>query len=144
MNPAQDQLDIEIFKGLAGVRLAMRRFLAFSEAVLTKAGITSQQYQALLVIKVAANNTIMIKQFANDMLLSHHAAVQLADRLVAAKLVLRTASLEDRRSVFLKLTASGEALLDTLARDHLREMLAHEPLLAESLRRLRQMSKPDA
>ncbi|WP_245487454.1 hypothetical protein [Rhizobium leguminosarum] len=43
----------DVYEGLAGFRLAMRRFLSFSEAALAEAGVTSQQYQALLVVRTA-------------------------------------------------------------------------------------------
>jgi DNA-binding MarR family transcriptional regulator len=63
--------------------------------------------------------------------------VQLVDRLVEAGLARRAPSRTDRRSVLVKLTANGEALLDTLAGQHLQELLRQEPLLSKSLRRLR-------
>ena len=39
------------------------------------------------------------------------------------------------------MTANGERLLDPLASNHLRELLKQEPLLAKSLKRLRQMAR---
>ncbi|MGO4570112.1 MarR family winged helix-turn-helix transcriptional regulator [Rhizobium sp. 2YAF20] len=134
-------LENNVYEGLAGVRLAMRRFLAFSESVVTAAGITSQQYQALLVIKVSPPQGIMIRDLAQQMLLQPNGAVQLVDRLANAGLVERLQSPEDKRSVLVTLTPHGARLLEHLATDHLREMLTHEPLLAESLTRLRRMSK---
>ena len=44
-------LDPEHYAGLAGFRSALRRFLAASEAISKAAGVTQQQYQALLAIK---------------------------------------------------------------------------------------------
>jgi hypothetical protein len=41
--------------------------------------------------------------------------------------------------VLLSLTAAGVSLIDTLAAEHLEEMLRQEPLLAKSLRKLRSM-----
>ncbi|PKA39899.1 MarR family transcriptional regulator [Rhizobium sullae] len=135
------ELDIGLYEGLAGVRLAMRRFLAFSEATLTAAGMTSQQYQALLVIKVAPNSEITMGGLAKQMLLQPNGAVQLVDRLASIGLVERTPSSKDKRSVLVGLTPKGARLLEDLARHHLREMLSHEPLLAESLQRLRRLAK---
>lgn len=134
-------LEADVYEGLAGVRLAMRRFLAFSESAVTAAGITSQQYQALLVLKVSPPEGLMIRELAQQMMLQPHGAVQLADRLTNAGLAKRFQSSEDRRSVLVTLTPVGERMLESLAADHLREMLTHEPLLAESLTRLRRMSK---
>ena len=44
-------IDPKVYDGLAAFRLALRRFLAFSEAATSAAGVTAKQYQALLVIK---------------------------------------------------------------------------------------------
>jgi DNA-binding MarR family transcriptional regulator len=131
--------DLPLYEGLAGFRLALRRFLAFSEAASREAGITPGQYQALLVIKTHPGGAIMIRELADQMLLQHHGAVQLVDRLARAGLVSRRPSRVDRRSVLVGLTAKGGALLRRLATVHQRELLRHEPLLAESLRRLRQI-----
>ncbi|MBK5570925.1 MarR family transcriptional regulator [Ensifer sp. SSB1] len=136
-----EPLDPGVFSGLAGVRLAMRRFLASSEIELSRAGITSQQYQALLVIKTAPQNRIRMRGLAEEMLMQHNGAVQLVDRLEAAGLVHRAPSPVDKRSVLVGLTVMGEAALDALARRHLVAMLANEPLLAESLTRLRELAQ---
>lgn len=82
---------------------------------------------------------MMIKDLAHQLLLQPNGAVQLVDRLVEAGLALRRPSPTDRRSVLVAMTADGVELLESLAADHLREMLKHEPLLAESLRRLRSL-----
>ena len=135
------QPDDSVYEGLAGFRGAMRRFLAFSEAVLTAAGITSQQYQAMLVIRVRPGRAIMIRDLARELLLQPNGAVQLVDRLANAGLVERQRSPDDRRIVFVAMTAKGDGLLEWLAAAHRHEMLRHEPLLAESLRRLRHMGR---
>ena len=67
-------LDPGTYEGLAGVRLAMRRFLSFSEAAVSEAGVTSQQYQALLVIKVAPGSHIIVRDLADQMLVQLLAA----------------------------------------------------------------------
>jgi DNA-binding MarR family transcriptional regulator len=134
-------LDPGVYQGLAGVRLAMRRFLSFSEAAVSEAGVTSQQYQALLVIKVAPEGRIMVRELADQMLVQHHGAVQLVDRLTTAGLALRIPSSEDKRSVLVGLTSEGEALLERLAKTHLEGMLANERLLIESLTRVRRLAK---
>lgn len=129
-----------IYEGLAGFRLAMRRFLAFSEAALADAEITSQQYQAMLVVKTAAAGRLKIRQLAEQMLMQHNGAVQLVDRLSAAGFVQRIPSEHDKRSVHIVLTSKGEQILQTLARVHVGGLLANEPLLADSLARLRNIS----
>ncbi len=138
-----EPLNPDVYHGLAGVRLAMRRFLSFSEAALSEVGVTSQQYQALLVIKVASTGRIMMRELAGQMLLQHNGAVQLVDRLEAAGLAIRIPSTEDKRSVLIGLTEIGEELLERLATIHLKGMLDNEELLVESLRRLRRLSRSD-
>jgi DNA-binding MarR family transcriptional regulator len=135
------KLDDSAYEGLAGFRQAMRRFLAFSETKLKTAGITSQQYQAMLVIRVHPGRIAMIGDLAREMLLRPNGAVQLVDRLVDAGLVERRQSSTDRRSVLVALTIKGANLLQTLAADHLQGMLQQEKLLAESLKRLKHLSR---
>ena len=137
----QHGLAQDIYEGLAGFRLAMRRFLSFSEAALAEAGVTSRQYQALLVVRTTAGRQIMIRDLAGQMLMHHNGAVQLVDRLCAARLTERIPSAEDKRSVLISLTSKGEQVLESLARIHVEGMLANEPLLAESLSRLRHVAE---
>ena len=82
-----------------------------------------------------------MKDLAEELLLSHHGAVQMVNRLCSAGLAERIPSHLDRRSVFLKLTTSGDATVKELASQHLAEMQRHEPLLAKSLRRLRNSAR---
>lgn len=131
--------DASLYEGLAGFRYALRRFLASSEAMTRAAGVTPQQYQALLVIKIDPNGAVMIKDLADQMLLQHNGAVQLIDRLADAGLVERRQSSIDGRSVLVVMTAKGASLLEHLASNHIKELLQYEPLLAESLKRLRRV-----
>jgi DNA-binding MarR family transcriptional regulator len=133
-------LDAHRLEGLAGFRLALRRFLNVSEQISRAAGVTPQQYQAMLAIKTGSDRPMSVKDLAEQLLLKHHAAVQLVDRLAKAGLALRQRSAEDRRSVLVKLTPRGEELLDDLAGQHLNEMLRQEPLLAASLRKLKRLA----
>jgi DNA-binding MarR family transcriptional regulator len=131
----------ERYVGLAGFRYALRRFLAASETLSRDAGVTPQQYQALLAIKAWPGEAMAVKDLAEQLLLTHQAAVQMLDRLARAGLAEREPSSEDRRSVIIRLTSKGEALLSDLAAQHLEAMLAEEPLLTESLQRLRSLSR---
>ena len=81
----------------------------------------------------------MIGELADQMLMQPNGAVQLVDRLAAADLVVRKHSAADRRRVSVSLTSKGRMLLERLASAHIKELLKQEPLLAESLRRLRQI-----
>lgn len=129
-------LDPSLYEGLARFRHALRQFLAFSEVATEAEGVTAQQYQAMLVIKTQAEGAVMIGDLAEEMLLQHHGAVQLIDRLARAGLVERRRSEDDHRIVLANLTEEGAARLERLAAHHSRELLKYEPLLAESLRRL--------
>ena len=132
-------LDFERYEGLAGFRFALRRFLAASESISRRAGVTQQQYQAMLAIKTWSTEAMTMKDLSEQLLLTHHAAVQLVNRLAKAGLVERTPSAADRRSVILTLTPTGLDVVDALAARHLEEMLRQEPLLAKSLRKLRKI-----
>jgi DNA-binding MarR family transcriptional regulator len=134
-------IDPSVYKSLAAFRLALRRFLAFSEAASGAAGVTAQQYQALLVIKTQPAGGVMIRDVADQMLLQHNGAVQMVDRLVTGGLVERSHSPTDGRSVLVSLTAKGTGMVEHLAAQHVKELLEQEPLLAESLRRLRQIGR---
>ncbi len=131
----------EWYESLAGFRSALRRFLAGSESISREAGVTPQQYQAMLAIRTRPNATMAMKELAEQLLLTHHAAVQMIDRLSKAGLARREASTSDRRLVLLKLTTKGEALLDQLAERHLEVMLRHEPQLSAALKDLRKNAK---
>jgi DNA-binding MarR family transcriptional regulator len=133
-------LDPQSFRGLATFRYALRRFLAASEAISRAAGVTQQQYQALLAVKTWPDGAMTMKDLAEELLLTHHAAVQLVNRLAKAGLAERVASAGDRRSIDLRLTPEGDALVGRLAAEHLKEMQRQEPLLSKSLRRLRAIS----
>ena len=134
-------LNDDVYDGLAGFRLAMRRFLAFSEAALAEAGVTSQQYQALLVVRATPDRQVRIRDLAEQMLMHHNGAVQLVDRLCAAGLAERIPAEDDKRSVLIALTPKGADVLESLAMVHVKGMLVNEPLLAESLSRLRQVTE---
>lgn len=130
-------LDPVGLQGLATFRYALRRFLAASEVLSRRAGVTQQQYQALLSMKAWPSPAMAMKDLADELLLTHHAAVQLMNRLANAGLAERAPSQEDRRGVLLRLTAAGDELVTRLAAEHLKAMQSQEPLLTRSLRRLR-------
>ena len=133
--------DLALYEGLAGFRFALRKFLAFSEVVTRAAGVTPWQYQAMLAIRTHPAGAIVIRELADQMLLQHHGAVQLVDRLCKAGLARRTHSAKDRRSVLVVLTANGTRLLARLASAHKNELMRYEALLAESLARLRDIER---
>jgi DNA-binding MarR family transcriptional regulator len=129
--------DREKIQALAEFRSGLRRFLAFSEEATRDAGITSQQYQAMLAINSSPDGTMTLSDLAREMLLRSNGAVQLADRLAAQGLVCRTRSESDRRSVRVSLTAKGEAVLVRLAMLHLDQLGKRKKQFAGILRQLK-------
>jgi DNA-binding MarR family transcriptional regulator len=134
-------LDPQIFRGLSDFRQALRRFLAASEAISRDGGVTQQQYQALLAIKASAGEHMSMSDLADQLLLTHHAAVQMVDRLAKAGLARREPSERDRRQVRLALSAAGDQLVAELAARHLAEMQRQAGPLKRSLSQLTRLAK---
>lgn len=127
---------------LAAFRLALRRFLRFSEGAATAIGLTSQHYQAMLVVRGCPDERrVTIAELAQQLLIKHNSAVELVDRLVAEDLVVRVASNADRRKVELQLTDRGRQVLAELAAMHRRELQQIGPVLK---RFLGELSRPPA
>ena len=133
-------LDSDRFKGLAGFRHALRRFLAASEVINRTAGVNPQQYQAMLAIKATDRDEVTMGDLAETLLMTPQAAVQLVDRLAKAGFAERRQSDADRRVVRLSLTREGDELIDALAERHLEEMLRQEPALRRSLNQLKRLA----
>lgn len=109
------------YETLAAFRYTLRRFLAFSDAAAGAVGLTQQQYLALLVMK-AWRGAMSIGDLSDQMLVKHHSAVGLVDRLQQQALVRRVPSPTDRRKVTIRLTAHGERVFEKLAAVHRAEL----------------------
>lgn len=123
----------EDYEALAMFRHALRRFLAFSEAAAQEAGMTPQQHQALLAIRGSPNRSVSVGELAEQLLIRHHSAVELADRLAHAGLLRRQADTADRRRVRLLLTPRAEDLLTELSATHREELRRLRPMLVKLL-----------
>ena len=111
------------YQALADFSYALRRFLAFSEKAAAQAGLTPQQYQALLAIKGARDqDELVIGDVAERLLVKHHSAVELVDRLQRNGFVTRAKDKADARRVTVKLSAKAERTIDGLAAAHLQEL----------------------
>lgn len=122
------------YVALADFRYALRKFLAFSEEAAAEIGLTSQQHQALLVIKArSTGNGLAVGMLAERLLVRQHSAVELVDRLSRLGLVARHPDPHDRRRVLVALTEEGEERLRILSRAHLAELRAIGPALGELL-----------
>jgi DNA-binding MarR family transcriptional regulator len=120
---AKNVVSQEEYETLATFRYQLRRFLRFSEAAARRVGLTPQQHQALLAIKgFPERDYVTIGELAERLQIKHHSAVGLVDRLVAQELVTREAATEDRRQVYITLTARGTELLSELTVAHKEEL----------------------
>jgi DNA-binding MarR family transcriptional regulator len=122
------------YQALADFRFEIRRFLNVSERLVHAAGIEPQQHQALLAIKgLPAHRVATIGVLAERLLIQHHSAVELVNRLEAKGLLQRARGVADRREVVLTLSRRGEALLRRLTQPHRAELQSARPKLLAAL-----------
>ncbi|NYT58966.1 MarR family transcriptional regulator [Alcaligenaceae bacterium] len=125
------------YQALAAFRLTLRRFYAFSEAAAIQEGLTPQQHQALLAIKgISGTSLPSIGDVAEQMLIRHHSAVELINRLEQMGLVRRVRDADDGRKVRVALKPRAEEILAMLSVAHLKELESLRPLLMKLLRNL--------
>lgn len=115
---------------LAAFRQSLREFLRFSEEAAEREGLTTQHYQAMLILRASADEEpVTINDLARRLLIKHNSAVGLVDRLVKESLVARETSRADRRKVELRLSPRGRRVLAKLAGVHRRELQRIGPIL---------------
>jgi DNA-binding MarR family transcriptional regulator len=125
------------YETLAAFRYALRRFIRFSEEAAQAAGVTAQQYQALLAIKgFPARDDVTVGELAERLQLRHHSVVGLIDRLVAEKLVVRAPSAKDRRQVLIQVTSRGEKIVGKIASVHREQLKRIGPEIRQLLEQL--------
>lgn len=130
------------YQALAEFRYQIRKFLHFSDAAIEAAGLERSQYQLMLTIKGMPDGVRpRIRDVADRMLIQHHSAVELIDRLGAGGYVRRERGQDDRREVLLALTPKGERVLGQLALHHHEELLNAAPALVGALRRVMRREK---
>jgi DNA-binding MarR family transcriptional regulator len=122
------------FQALADFRFEIRRFLNFSERLVHAAGMEPQQHQALLAIKgLPAHRVATVGVLAERLLIQHHSAVELVNRLEAKGLLRRARGVADRREVVLTLSRRGEKLLKQLTHPHHAELQSARPRLLAAM-----------
>lgn len=122
------------FQALAEFRYQIRRFLRFSEDQAHASGIEPQQHQLLLAVKGLPNDLKpTIGELASRMLIRHHSAVELVDRLSEHGAVERVPAEKDHREVFVRHTKKGEAMLHSLSVAHHEELRDLGPELMKAL-----------
>lgn len=116
------------FEALAQFRFAIRRYLRFSEETVRRHGITPQHYQLLLALKGhPGREWVTVGELSERLQLRHHSVVELLNRAQQNGLITRVADPDDRRSVRVYLSDSGESILLRLGaahRDQLQRMAA--------------------
>lgn len=124
------------YRTLAAFRLALRRFVHFSETEAEAAGLSPQQHQALLAIRAAPRATMLVGELADTLLIRPHSASGLVDRLERLGLLGRISPGGDRRQVSVVLKPEGEKVLASLSSSHRTELRRIRPLLEELVTKL--------
>jgi DNA-binding MarR family transcriptional regulator len=128
------KLSAREYKLLAEFRYQLRRFLRFSEEAGSAAGLTAQQYQALLAIRgFPGKECVTIGELRERLQLQPHSVVGLIDRLAAKRLVIRQTSRTDRRRVHIQLTSRGTNLLEAVASEHRQRLCQIGPELTGTI-----------
>jgi DNA-binding MarR family transcriptional regulator len=143
-----DDLRSSDYQALAEFRHQIRRFLHFSEAAARAEGLEPQQHQMLLAIRTWRDrqgepDVPNMGELAEHLLLKHHSAVGLVDRLAERGLVERLRVPGDRRYVRVQLTALGRDKLKHLSSTHYRELRESGPILVRALNSLLKELVPD-
>jgi DNA-binding MarR family transcriptional regulator len=122
------------YRALSEFRYQIRRFLHFSEEAARAEGLDPQQHQVLLAIRgLSGDAGPTIGELAGRLILRHHSAVGLVDRLAEHGLVERVRGGEDRRQVRVQLTRDGSAKLRRLSAVHREELRDTGPRLIAAL-----------
>jgi DNA-binding MarR family transcriptional regulator len=142
-NAPRRKLTQSDYEALGAFRLALRKFLAFSEAEARVLGLTPQQHQALLAIRTfGGEGPISVGQLAESLLIKNHSALGLVARLEERGLVARREGARDRRRVVLKLTPPAEKMLETISRNNLGKLKSTLPVFTDLLHALEQLDLP--
>ena len=133
------------YRQLADLRFHIRRFLRVSEEAVREEGLETQQHQFLLAIRAHTGALPpTVGELAERLLIRHHSAVGLADRLARCGLVRRAAGERDRRQVHVQLTEEGTGLLERLGWLHRQELRQFAPKLMEGLAAALNAHAPEA
>ncbi|MBV9504073.1 MAG: winged helix-turn-helix transcriptional regulator [Acidobacteriia bacterium] len=126
----QDYIALEEF------RHRIRDFLRFSEEAASYEGLEPQQHQMLLTIRALSARDVRgptIGVLADRLIIRHHSAVGMINRLVERGLVERVRGGPDRRQVHLKLSDAGLDKLARLSKIHQEELGRSGPQLVKAL-----------
>jgi DNA-binding MarR family transcriptional regulator len=122
------------FQALSEFRHQIRRFLHFTEEAARAEGLEPQQHQLLLAARALdESGGPTVGRLAGYLLIRHHSAVGLIDRLEERGLVERSRGGGDRRQVRILLTAEGRSKLDRLSQQHWLQLRNAGPELVAAL-----------
>lgn len=123
------------YSALGEFRYRIRRFLHFSEMAAREEGLEPQQHQLLLAVRSLeqAEELPTIGALADHLLIRHHSAVGLIDRMEERGLIERVRGTDDRRQVKVRLTPRGQEKLTRLSVIHREELRNSGPALVEAL-----------
>src|SRR5437773_2573051 len=108
----QKSLPLGDYQSFAELRYQNRRFVLFSEQAVRNAGLEPRQHQLMLALKALPEDVRpRVGELAERLMIQHHSAVELVNRLATGGYVLRTRGDADRREVLLSLTPKGEKVL---------------------------------
>ena len=141
---AQKAVEAKVrLRSMAEFRYQLRKFVSFSETASERVGVGVQQYQLMQVIAaMPEGQEASISYLAERMVLRHNSAVELVDRAERAGLVKRETDAKDMRRSLVTMTAEGDAILQRLIAEHLREMPVRVEDLIEALEALREVLGP--
>jgi DNA-binding MarR family transcriptional regulator len=126
------------YETLARFRYELRKFQAFSKSAAARAGLTFQQHQALLTIRgFSGKGPLTVGDLAHYLLIRHHTAVELVDRMTKLKILSRSSDNADARRVLVRLTKQGERRLQDISKINQEELRAIGPTLTKLLRLVR-------
>jgi len=122
------------YQALAELRYRIRKFLNEGDEVAREAGLESQQYLMLLLIRgLPDGKAATIQTLAERLALKHQTVVELIDRMEAHGYLRRTRSRDDRRHVLVSILPRGEKLLEQVARHRISELRSSGTALVKAL-----------
>src|SRR5215475_5062981 len=113
------------YQALAELRFLIRLFLREGDETARSAGLEPQQYLLLLAIRGMPEGSVAkIRSLADRLLIKHHSAVELVDRLERNGYVRRSRGREDRRQVLVSLLPKGQRVLERVVQQRIGELRA--------------------
>ena len=124
-NLSMKQISPAEYQAMAELRYRVRLFLREGDAAARAAGLEPQQYLMLLAIRGLPDNaSAKIRSLADGLLIKHHSAVELIDRLEKNGYVRRARSREDRREVLVSILPKGQRVLERVVQQRINELRA--------------------